>query len=169
MPELALSPIPPAEFDRWREEMIVGYADAHTRAGTWGAAEALSAARSEFARLLPQGADTPGHLIRYLADARTSERVGSVWLFSAPKDSAEKRASLFVYWVGVDAPARGKGYGRAAMALIDREARQSGNDSVALHVFAENKVALELYRSCGFEPTSLSMRKVLGPTTNAPK
>ncbi|MCI4344611.1 MAG: GNAT family N-acetyltransferase [Thermoplasmata archaeon] len=162
MPELSLAPIPPTDFDRWQNELIEGYALEHTRAGTWDASHALAAAREEFARLLPQGAGTPGHTIRFLNDPQTGHDVGTVWLFVSPDQSGGQRRGLFVYWVGVDAPFRGKGYGRAAMELIEREARHAGVGSIALHVFAENKVALELYRSCGFEETSFSMRKLLG-------
>lgn len=166
MPELALTPIPTTEFDRWQDELIEGYAAEHTKAGTWDAAHAIAAAREEFGRLLPQGIDSPGHTIRYLVDPRGGERVGSVWLFVAPDQTGGQRRGLFVYWVGIDAPFRGKGYGRAAMDLIEDEARKAGVASVALHVFAENSVAVQLYRSCGYEETSFSMRKLLRPPTD---
>jgi RimJ/RimL family protein N-acetyltransferase len=56
---------------------------------------------------------------------------------------------------------RGKGYGKKARLLIEEKARELGLESLGLHVFAENKVARNLYESVGYEVSSLNMTKKL--------
>jgi ribosomal protein S18 acetylase RimI-like enzyme len=45
----------------------------------------------------------------------------------------------------------------------EREVQNRGGNSIGLNVFSANVVALRLYESCGYEITSLNMRKLLGP------
>jgi ribosomal protein S18 acetylase RimI-like enzyme len=74
-------------------------------------------------------------------------------------DTANKNG--FIYDIAIDESQRGKGYGRQAMQLIEEKARELGLRQMGLHVFAKNKVALNLYESLGYETKSLNMIKDL--------
>ncbi len=67
--------------------------------------------------------------------------------------------TLGVYDVDVDEPYRGRGYGKAAMAFTEEEARRRGLTRIALHVGARNDVARNLYRSLGCEENVVAMSK----------
>lgn len=45
---------------------------------------------------------------------------------------------------------RGKGYGRAAMAVGEWITRQAGDEAMMFNVFGGNEVAMNLYDSTGF-------------------
>jgi ribosomal protein S18 acetylase RimI-like enzyme len=85
-------------------------------------------------------------------------RVGIIWM-KANLDTANKNG--FIYDIAIDESRRGKGYGRQAMQLIEEKARELGLCQMGLHVFAKNKVALNLYESLGYETKSLNMIKDL--------
>jgi ribosomal protein S18 acetylase RimI-like enzyme len=67
----------------------------------------------------------------------------------------------FVYDVRIDAARRGQGLGRAAMELLEAEARGRGLPLVQLNIFAGNEPARALYRSLGFEELAVQMGKEL--------
>ena len=84
------------------------------------------------------------------------EPVGHLWLVER-RDAYEP--TWVVYDIDVDEPHRGRGYGRAAMAFVEEEARRRGLTRIALHVGARNDVARNLYRSLGFEENEVAMSK----------
>ena len=49
---------------------------------------------------------------------------------------------------------RGRGYGRQILAQTIREIRATGQNNIVLEVATENKNALSLYQSCGFQEVS---------------
>jgi ribosomal protein S18 acetylase RimI-like enzyme len=85
-----------------------------------------------------------------------SEPVGHLWLVER-RDLGEP--TLRVYDIDVDEPHRGRGYGKAAMAFAEEEARRRGLTRIALHVGVRNDVARNLYRSLGFEENEVAMSK----------
>jgi ribosomal protein S18 acetylase RimI-like enzyme len=85
--------------------------------------------------------------------------VGRLWL--ADRET-EAGATLFVYDITIDAQHRGRGLGRAAMDVAEREARARGQSRVELNVHGGNAVARGLYRSRGYEEVAVYMRKELG-------
>jgi ribosomal protein S18 acetylase RimI-like enzyme len=97
-----------------------------------------------------------GHCVFVLeADGQA---VGHLWLVER-RDRAEP--TLVVYDIDVDEPYRGLGYGKAAMAAAEEEARRRGLARIALHVGARNDAARNLYRSLGFEENAIAMSKAL--------
>jgi GNAT superfamily N-acetyltransferase len=84
------------------------------------------------------------------------ESVGHLWLVER-RDAYEP--TLIVYDIDVDAPYRGRGYGKATMVFAEEEARRRGLTRIALHVGARNDVARNLYRSLGFEENEVAMSK----------
>ncbi len=59
----------------------------------------------------------------------------------------------------VDEALRGRGYGRVALEPI---ALELGYDEIGLHVFGDNDVARNLYRSSGYVEIDVTMHKRLG-------
>ena len=81
-------------------------------------------------------------------------------LWWAEADKAGGREA-YVYNVTIEETARRRGYARAALLELERVAREGGVHHVGLHVFGHNHGARRLYESLGFEPTSITLRKIL--------
>jgi len=145
-----------SEYDLYLTHLIPDYAADNVRAGYWDESEALEKSRQQIESLLPQGLQTKDHYIYKLVDGE--QAVGMIWL-KAQLDRAVK--SGFIFDVIVDEKLRGKGYGKHLMSLIEEKARELGLTSIALHVFAYNQVAKNLYEGIGYEVSSLNMIKKL--------
>ena len=145
----------PAEADIWLAADIAHYAADLAASGM--DESAAERARAEQAELLPDGIDTPGHLIFKVVDG--DEHVGWLWLaLWSPRGEAD---TGWVYDIEVGEAFRGRGYGRAAMQLAEEEARSHGLRRLGLNVFGHNPVATSLYISLGYEVTSQYMSKLL--------
>ena len=115
-------------------------------------------ARRDFELLWPDGRPTEGQAIFAVEDAGTGEHVGYLWI--ADRDSQGRRV-LWIYDIEIDERFRGRGLGRAAMTLVEEQARERGLERVELNVFGGNDVARNLYRSVGYEESAVWMRKDL--------
>ncbi|MCE5235477.1 MAG: GNAT family N-acetyltransferase [Clostridiaceae bacterium] len=60
-----------------------------------------------------------------------------------------------IYGFGVLKEHRGKGYGRAILLTALKKLKEAGAKDVLLQVVPENERALNLYKSCGFQETSV--------------
>lgn len=149
----------PDAYERWVQRAIVGYAGDKVRVGAWPADGAEARSAREFASLLPQGLATPGHFLREVI-APDGEAVGVLW-FGPLTDDVPGVA--FIWDIEIDEAARGRGYGRAAMLALEPLARSLGFSSIALHVFGDNEIARNLYRSVGYVESDVSMRKAITP------
>jgi ribosomal protein S18 acetylase RimI-like enzyme len=145
----------PATYDTWREESIREYAQEKVEAGTWPAAEALERSAQSYEELLPNGLATAGHEIRSMVN-EDGEQVGYAWF--VPEDRPIGPV-VFIYDIAVDPAHRRKGYGLAALAEVERYARDHGCVGVQLHVHGANSGARELYRRAGFVETDVTMLK----------
>jgi GNAT superfamily N-acetyltransferase len=145
-------------FDRWRAGAVRGYAADKVRVGTWPAKGAEERADREFTRLLPQGLGTPNHELRSIV-TKSGEGVGMLW-FGPLRET--DRGTCFIWDIEVLAEARGHGYGRAALLALEPVARALGYHEIGLHVFGDNEVARNLYRTSGYVETDVTMRKLLG-------
>jgi ribosomal protein S18 acetylase RimI-like enzyme len=124
-------------------------------------AEANAAA--SYARLFPDGTPAEGHDVFVLVETMNTDdaeavAVGFLWIGPYPDDRAN---AMWVWSVAVDEHHRGRGLGRAAMLLAEDEARRRGATELGLNVFGFNDVAIGLYRSLGYETSSVQMRKLL--------
>jgi ribosomal protein S18 acetylase RimI-like enzyme len=142
-----------AEFDAWLPDAMDHYA-ADIAGG--GLSEEAARAKSErdFPQLLPDGLATAGQWL-YVVE-HDGEAVGMLWLAEREDDFGR---NLFVYDVQIDEAHRGRGLGKAAMALAEDEARRRGIARVTLNVFGGNDVARNLYRSLGYSETAIYMMK----------
>ena len=155
-----LVPMVAAQYERWYERSVQGYADEKVRAGNWPAEDALPRSREEFAKLLPRGLSTPDNWLFSIVDVESGIAVGTLWLAALPGSSdAGKKA--FIYDFEIDADQRRKGYGRAALAALDETAREMGFAEIGLHVFGHNVAARALYDQAGYEVTNVNMSKKL--------
>jgi ribosomal protein S18 acetylase RimI-like enzyme len=93
-----------------------------------------------------------------LEDAGADEPVGRAWL--GERDGPDGRAA-YVWDVFVEEQARGRGFGRRAMELLEKEARRRGHTRIRLNVFGGNEVARSLYRSLGYAELAVFMGKDL--------
>lgn len=145
----------PDAFARWQDEAIRSYAADKVRVGTWSEADAIERSTREYASLLPEGLATPGHELRSVVTA-DGEVVGMLWF--GPSDELGTDVA-YIWAIEIDAAHRGRGYGRAALLALEPLARSLGYSSIGLHVFGDNEVARDLYRSAGYVETDVSMRK----------
>ncbi len=155
---VTLEPMSAEAWNAWHGDAVREFGLEKVRAGTWTADEAQARADAEFARLLPDGLATPGHELRSIV-TESGEVVGSLW-FAPLREIGS--GECFIYDIVVNEDARGRGYGRAAMAALEPLARSLGYDRIGLHVFGANQVARELYRTSGYVETDVMMRKALG-------
>jgi ribosomal protein S18 acetylase RimI-like enzyme len=154
---VTLEPMTPETWERWRAAAIRAYAADKARIGAWPAEDAEEMSAVEFAGLLPEGRTTKGHEFRSIVN-EAGRQVGALWF--APLGEAG-RGTAFIYDIEIDAAFRGRGYGRAALLALEPLARDLGYDAIGLHVFGDNEVARNLYRSTGYIETDVTMRKDL--------
>jgi ribosomal protein S18 acetylase RimI-like enzyme len=159
MTALQLVELPQDEYDRWWAWATRDYADEHVKSGNWPTEGALEKSQGEFQKLIPQGTATPGHYLYSVEDPTTHTHVGIVWFRADSRPDAPRPPVLFIYDLVIYEQFRGKGYGEQAMRLIELKARELGFDTISLHVFGHNKVALSLYQKLGYIASNVLMSK----------
>ncbi len=157
-PMSTLVPMRPETYAAFAEAATAGYAQDNVIVGRWSPGEALDQARAELAQLLPQGLATPNHFICEIQDDSTFERVGMLWYAVV---GTEASRSAYVYNIMVEPAFRRRGHARRAFLALEKLARTEGLMSIRLNVFAHNPSAHSLYRSLGYEVTSMGMRREL--------
>ena len=155
---VTLEPIASDAWETWRRAAILGYARDNVRIGAWPAAGSEARATADLAKILPDGQATPGHDFRSIMNEDRLV-VGVLWF--APNEAPHRRA-IFIWDIVISVGFRGRGYGRAALEALEPIALELGYDEIELHVFGDNEVARNLYRSAGFVDTNVSMVKRLG-------
>ena len=156
--DLRFAPFSDADFQAWLTQAIPAFALSNVEEGRWTLAESIERSKEAHAALLPQGLHTPGQFFLHLLDATSGERVGTLWWAEAPKGGA---LEAWVYNIEIEETARRRGFARAALLELERVARARDVRQLGLHVFGYNHGARRLYESIGFEPTSITLRKVL--------
>ena len=146
------------ELEAYLEKLAREYAAEQVAAGSWLADGAVERARADSAGMLPQGVDTPGHLLRVAEDA-SGARIGVLWLSLEHPRGVPQTA--FINDIEVDEDRRGQGLGRALLDAAEREVRRHGVPAVGLNVFASNTAALRLYASAGYAVVTQQMVKRL--------
>jgi ribosomal protein S18 acetylase RimI-like enzyme len=139
-----------AEFDEWKPRAVQRYGEQQVQAGSVAADTAQEWAAGEYAKLLPQGLNSPGHHL--LIAEQVGQWIGLLWLFVHAGDQP-----AFVHYVEVDPAIRGQGLGRAVMAAGKQCATEHGATSIGLHVFGHNLVARRLYDQLGYQISSTHM------------
>ncbi|HEX5115217.1 MAG TPA: GNAT family N-acetyltransferase [Pseudonocardiaceae bacterium] len=155
-PELTSRPMSDDEIRAFARHEFDVYVSHRVESGE-SPEQARAHADGEWERYFPDGTPAAGHrLFRLLAG---DEPAGVLWLGPPPNG----RAGMdWIFYVEIDQNLRGRGYGRAAMAIAEREARTNGAEQLGLNVFGGNTVARRLYESAGYRPTAINMVKQLG-------
>ncbi|WP_328989952.1 GNAT family N-acetyltransferase [Kribbella sp. NBC_01245] len=153
LPAVTLRLMTEAEFGPWREISLIDYTASLASANGLDAKAASDMAGGHYDRLLPDGVSTTEHLLWFALDE--GEPVGSLWIH------VKNGKSAFIYMLLVDADQRGRGYGRAIMLAAEDECRARDLDRLELNVFGQNRTAINLYDSLGYEVTTQQMRKLL--------
>jgi GNAT superfamily N-acetyltransferase len=153
---IALRPMSAEEFRRYLDPAIRSYARLHQRAGKLTWMRALARAKKDYAELLPRGLRSPRQfLYSILYEGRA---IGMFWLEMRRKEGRKK---AFIFDIQLKPSQRGKGFGRAALAALEGEAKRLGAREVGLHVFGHNVRARGLYETSGYRYTSMHMTKPL--------
>jgi ribosomal protein S18 acetylase RimI-like enzyme len=152
-------PFTDVDFHAWLVQAIPAFALANVEDGRWSLAESIEKSQEAHAALLPQGLATPDQFFVHLHDEAGGKRVGTLWWAEADRRG---RREAYVYSIEIDEAARRRGFARAAFAELERVVRERGVQQIGLHVFGHNAGARRLYDALGFEPASITMRKVLG-------
>lgn len=156
MVALQVRPIREAEFDAYRRRRVSEYAAAQVEAGTWQPEEAQELAAQASERLLPDGVKTEAALL-LAAEQTDGTVIGFAWV--ALEHQATGRAWLNS--VEILPEHRGRGFGRALLAAVERELRASGIKQLDLSVLGSNPVGRRLYDTSGYTTVALHMRKTL--------
>jgi ribosomal protein S18 acetylase RimI-like enzyme len=155
-----VTPLRADRFDSWAVRTRAGFVAQQVAAGVLPEQEAAAYAEQQFAELLPDGLDTPGHRIWTVRPAEVDSEadIGHLWIRLTERGG---QVEAFVVDVEVDQSYRGRGLGRAAMLLAEDEARALGASSMRLNVFGANQAAIGLYESLGYQPISSLMTRAL--------
>ena len=151
-------PFSEADFHAWLLQAVPAFALTNVEDGRWTLAESIEKSQQAHAELLPQGLHTPGQFFVRLQADDSGADVGALWWSEADKAG---RREAYVFSIEIDEHARRRGYARAAFRELERVAREHGVQQLSLHVFGHNEGARRLYDELGFEPTSLTLRKIL--------
>ena len=116
--------------------------------------EATAEAARQHKDLLPQEYHTPGHKFWRVVN-EAGEPVGDLWVHLRENHHA------FIYDIEMLASQRGKGYGEATMLAMEEALKPEGVTEIALNVFGDNAVAMNLYKKLGYLVIATGMRKPL--------
>jgi ribosomal protein S18 acetylase RimI-like enzyme len=152
-PATALRPMTPNEFVGFRARFIQNWAADLATVETLTLADATSQAIARTDADLPRGPATPGHYLFTIVSGARS--LGSLWL------SLGARGRAFLEEIVIEASERGRGHGRRAIALAEREARARGATHMALNAYKHNPRAIALYESLGYHEIKVTMDKAL--------
>jgi RimJ/RimL family protein N-acetyltransferase len=145
------------EYAKWRESAIREHAADLVRAGYGEEERSTENSEKELSSILLDGLKTSGQYICSVVDERDSQQVGVIWYGEFPR----RKDTIFIYDIRIDERFRGRGYGAAALRLVEDRARELDKKRIALHVFGHNQRARKLYEELGYKPTSISMAKNL--------
>ena len=142
-PGLGWRPMAEQEFAPWLGRQVEAYAQDNLARSGGDLERARERSRADFARALPDGLATADTSLVVLTVA--GEQVGHLWL-------AHRRpgAETFGYDLEIVPGRRREGWGRAAIGLAGRLAREAGDVVLGLHVFGQNDGARTLYEREGF-------------------
>lgn len=153
---ITLRPMTEEEFSAYKHPSMEAYALERSRNFDTPVEEERRVATRQFAQLLKDGLRTEGQLLWKVTVTGTGEVVGSLWVYVDGETAA-----AFIYDINIDRQQRGKGYGGATLTALERELRSMGVTRIGLNVFADNSVAMGLYRRQGYKITNYSMQKRL--------
>lgn len=158
MKSVTLRKMSEAEYSAYIDWALPNYAAEKQKAEGHSAQEAKRIAEESYKKLLPQGIHTAGQHFFSIIENENHSKVGILWF--AEILSGDRKLA-FIYDFEIHEVARRKGYGQAALCLVEDEVRALGIKSLALHVFGNNSQAIALYEKLGYHTTNRNMAKTL--------
>ncbi|MBC7690613.1 MAG: GNAT family N-acetyltransferase [Methylotenera sp.] len=146
------------EFSRYLKDAIPSYDAGKVQSEGLSDSDALALAQRTFQELLPKGIHSPDHFLFSVFDDDSAVPCGTLWLACRREGS---KHYAYIYDIILNPAHRGKGLGRQLMRLMEEEVRRQCLQSVVLHVFEHNTLAIHLYESMGFHTTNRIMSKKL--------
>jgi len=146
------------QYDAFMELSARDQLEGHVREGRWRADEAEANMARMVAQFLPQGLATPGHVFWVIEEEGSGAQVGALWVALAEEAGTRQ---FFVMDIQIYEPYRRRGYGTQAFQAMEETAREMGVTSIALHVFADNHPARDMYRKLGYTGTDTEMAKAI--------
>ncbi len=143
------------EFEDYLGKLVRYYAIENVKSRRWEESSALEKARMEIDALLSEGLETKNHELLSIIETDNNQTIGYLWLHIFPR--MEKQG--FIYDFVIQKEYRGVGYGKASLGALEDYARKLGVETLSLHVFTHNAVAVALYKKMGYEVTSMNMSK----------
>jgi ribosomal protein S18 acetylase RimI-like enzyme len=142
------------DFSAYKEKAIKNYAIEleHSNMVPKGMGE--QAARQQLNQALPKGIDTKNFYFYYIINDK-EEHVGLVIYGTRTEGEA------FILDIQIDENEQGKGYGKKAITLLEKDAKSKGYKRMGLHVFGHNQRAINLYYKLDYYVTSMQMAKEL--------
>jgi ribosomal protein S18 acetylase RimI-like enzyme len=108
------------EYRAFADRSRLGYIDGMVEHGGMLRSAAEAKADRDFALVLPDGLETPGHWI-FVVEA-DGLAVGVLWFAERVMDG---RTTAFLYDIHIDADQQGRGHGRAALLAFEQEASRA--------------------------------------------
>ncbi|MFI0965755.1 GNAT family N-acetyltransferase [Streptomyces sp. NPDC021080] len=137
-------PMTQAEYPEWLASEKAAYIGDIVRSGALSPEAAARKSDRDFAKLIPEGLETPDNTFLVLEAA--GERIGTGWLKHGHLPGVTYGYSLYI-----QEQHRGKGYGRAAMAAGEQATFAVGDSALMFTVWGGNEVAMNLYASAGYQ------------------
>ncbi len=153
-----LRPVRDEELPEFIRSARDGYAQQLEEHAYTSPAAAREKAEHDIAELLPNGRIPKSHHAYVVEDASSGDAVGRLWF--AERSRGDETVA-WIYEISIDEHARGRGFGREAMQLLEAEVRRLGLREIALNVFGGNEPARSLYRSLDYREVSVWMSKEL--------
>lgn len=143
--DIELRPMLDERFARFIDEGVEHYAQSIFDAGGFATIEdARLSSLEQHKQLLPQGLQSPGHLLWSAFDpARPSQEVGMLWI-------EERLDHGFIFDIDVDPAHQRKGYGTQMLRAGAAQMRERGRKMLWLNVFGHNADARRLYEREGY-------------------
>ena len=153
--DVVLRPMDGAAIERWLDRARAIYVAELIATGI-GEAAASRVAAEQGAAAFPDGRPANGHVLFDVVVG--DDRAGHLWIGPGAPDDNDH---WWVWDIEIAEAWRGRGVGRAAMELAEREVTARGGSEIGLNVMAHNTPARNLYESLGYHEASVRMRKPL--------
>jgi ribosomal protein S18 acetylase RimI-like enzyme len=142
------------DFLSYKEKAVKNYAQEleHSNMVPKGMGE--KAAKQQLDQVLPNDVNTKNFYFYHIINDK-DEHVGLVIYGTRSKGEA------FILDIQIDEDQQGKGYGKEAIILLEKDAKSKGYERMGLHVFGHNQRAINLYYKLDYHVTSMQMAKDL--------
>ena len=156
---IRLRPMRSSEFPAYVAYFVPDYAAEISANYDQDMDSALAKAKQDVETDLAQGVETPGQVLLCIVEEgdTTDSPIGYLW-----RKPDANGPCVFISDFCVLPAYRGNGHAKAALAALEEHFSRTGHSEVRLRVAADNEIAQRLYRSTGFSPTGINMRKAFG-------